>query len=100
MPSYGMLRRVALVGTDVSEERSACIGRVTRIGESGTTLTVSINRRTLRRNLRNRSVTLMLEELRSSETSVLARATRCEVLEASILHSHRHENLESYTEAS
>jgi hypothetical protein len=29
-----MLRRVALVGTDVSEERSASIIRLTRIGSS------------------------------------------------------------------
>jgi hypothetical protein len=32
-----MLRRVALVRTDVSEELSASIIRVTRIGELGTT---------------------------------------------------------------
>jgi hypothetical protein len=32
-----MLRRVALVRTDVSEERSASIIRVTRIGELETT---------------------------------------------------------------
>jgi hypothetical protein len=32
MPSSGMLRRVALVRTDVSEERSASIITVTRIG--------------------------------------------------------------------
>jgi hypothetical protein len=38
MPSSGMLRLVALVRTDVSEERSASIIRVTRIGELGTTL--------------------------------------------------------------
>jgi hypothetical protein len=36
MPSYGMLRRVALVESDVSEERSVSITRVTRIGELGT----------------------------------------------------------------
>jgi hypothetical protein len=35
-----MLRRVALVKTDVSEEFRASIIRVTRIGEIGTTLTV------------------------------------------------------------
>jgi hypothetical protein len=46
MPPSGMLRRVALVRTDVSEERSACIIRVTRIGELGTTLAVTSNRRT------------------------------------------------------
>jgi hypothetical protein len=48
MTSSGMLRPVALVGIDVSEERSASIIRVTRIGELGT-LAVTSNRRTLRR---------------------------------------------------
>jgi hypothetical protein len=43
----GMFRRVALVRTEVSEERSASIKRVTKIGELGTTLAVSSNRRTL-----------------------------------------------------
>jgi hypothetical protein len=38
MASSGMLRRVALVRTDVSEELSASIIRVTRIGELGTSL--------------------------------------------------------------
>jgi hypothetical protein len=33
-----MLRLVALVGTDVSDELSASIIRVTRVGELGTTL--------------------------------------------------------------
>jgi hypothetical protein len=33
MESSGMLRRVALVRTDVSEDLSASIIRVTRIGE-------------------------------------------------------------------
>jgi thioester reductase-like protein len=43
MPSYGMLRRVALVRTEVSEERIASIIRVTRIGELGTTLAITSN---------------------------------------------------------
>jgi hypothetical protein len=43
MPSSGMLRRVALVRTDVSEELSASFIRVTRIGELGTTLAVTSN---------------------------------------------------------
>jgi hypothetical protein len=38
MPSPGMLRRVALVRTDVSEEVGGSFIRVTRIGELGTTL--------------------------------------------------------------
>jgi hypothetical protein len=49
MSSSAMLRRVALVRTDVSEKLSASIIKVTRIGELGTTLTVTSNRRTLRR---------------------------------------------------
>jgi demethoxyubiquinone hydroxylase (CLK1/Coq7/Cat5 family) len=45
MASSGMLRRVAIVRTDVSEELSATIIRVTRIGELGT-LAVTSNQRT------------------------------------------------------
>jgi hypothetical protein len=45
-----MLRRVALVRTDVSEELSASFIRVTKMGELGATLAVTSNRRTLRRN--------------------------------------------------
>jgi hypothetical protein len=44
MASWRMLRRVALVRTDVSEELSASFIRATRIGELGTTLAVSSNR--------------------------------------------------------
>jgi hypothetical protein len=50
MASSGMLRHVALVRTDVSEELSASIFRVTRIGELGT-LAVTSNRHTLQRAL-------------------------------------------------
>jgi hypothetical protein len=45
MASSGMLRLVALVRTDVSEELSASFIRVTRIGELVTTLAVTSNRR-------------------------------------------------------
>jgi hypothetical protein len=41
---------VALVRTDVSEELTASIIRMTRIDELGATLAVNSNRRTLRRN--------------------------------------------------
>jgi hypothetical protein len=50
MASSGMLRHVALVTTDVSEELSAPFNRVTRIGEPRTMLAVTSNRRNLRRN--------------------------------------------------
>jgi hypothetical protein len=78
-----MLHRVALVRTGVSEELSASFIRVTRIGELGTTLAVTSNRRTLRRRYLARVVpssvilvTLVKEALSSSEMSVLTRATR------------------------
>jgi hypothetical protein len=96
-----MLRRVALVITDVSKELSASFIRVTRIGELGT-LAVTSNRRTLRRNTFLRSVrrllvtanvvpsslipfTLMIEAICSSETSVLKGAMRGHIPEDRIL---------------
>jgi DNA-binding TFAR19-related protein (PDSD5 family) len=45
MPSSGMLRRVTLVRTDISEELSASIIRVIRIGELGKSV---LTRATLR----------------------------------------------------
>jgi hypothetical protein len=41
-------------------------------------------------------VTLMLEAIRCSETSVLKRATQRSISKGGILHSYRHENLKSY----
>jgi hypothetical protein len=65
-----MLLRVALVRTYISEESSASIIRVTRIGEIGMTLAVTRNRR-------------RCEEI------------LCHKVDG-ILHSHRCENLKSY----
>jgi hypothetical protein len=91
MALSGMLRLVALVRTDVPEELSATIIRVTRIGELGM-LAVTSNRCTLRRNTKCVRrllvtanivpsslilVTLMTETVCSAGTSVLTRATRC-----------------------
>jgi hypothetical protein len=96
-----MLYRVHLVRTDVSEERSASIIRVARIGELGTTLAVTSARCTLlvTANVFPTSlilVTLILKALRSSEKLVLTRSTRYNIPEHAGLHSHRRENLKSY----
>jgi phosphopantetheine adenylyltransferase len=67
MVSSGLLRRVALVRTDVSEELSASIIKVKRIGETDTTLAVTSDRRSIS----------------SQRVSVAS-------------YSHRRENLKSY----
>jgi hypothetical protein len=76
MPYSGMLSRVALVRTDVLEELSVSINRVTRIGELGTTLALSssVLRFLVTANGIPTSpilVTLVMEALRSSETRFL-----------------------------
>jgi hypothetical protein len=79
-----MLRRVAVVRTDVTEELSASFISVTRIVGLGTTLAATSNRRMVRRNTKG-----------SSETSVLTRSTRRNISEDTILHIHSRENLKS-----
>jgi hypothetical protein len=102
-----MLRSVAVVRTDASEEYIACIIRVARIDELGTTLAVTRNRNTRPRvfhllitaNVVHSSpilVTLLMEVIGSSETSVLTETILRNIPENGILHSHRRENLKSY----
>jgi hypothetical protein len=94
MVSSGMLHHVALVRTYVSEELSASIIRVTRQG----LFLCSLRCLLVTANVPNSPilVTLMMEALSSSKTSVLTRATWCNIPEDAILHSHRRENLKSY----
>jgi hypothetical protein len=87
MASSGMLRRVALIRTEVPEEFSAFFIRVTRIGEEGTALAVTSS---------PILVTQMKEAPNSSETSALISATRRNIPEDAILHIHGRENLKSY----
>jgi hypothetical protein len=69
---------VALIKTDVSEERIAFMIRMTRIGELGTTLTVTSNRSSVLQLLVAANVVpsspilviLIMKAVRSSETSV------------------------------
>jgi hypothetical protein len=104
MPSSGMLQHVALVRTEVLEELTTSVIKVTRIIELSTTLAVNSNRRTQRVSVVSYAnvpispifVALMMEAQSSSETSVVRRVTRLHISEDCILHRHRRENLKSY----
>jgi hypothetical protein len=91
MASSGMLRRVDLVRTDISEELSALhfvfLLSVRRLLDRASVLPSSLI-----------LVTLMMEAISSSETSILTRTTRRNIPEDAVLYSHRLENLRSYKE--
>jgi hypothetical protein len=73
---------VAIVQIDVSEESIAFITSVTRNGEPGIKLAVINTRSTPRRNT---FLSLMIEAIRSSEKSILTRATQSNITEDGIL---------------
>jgi hypothetical protein len=100
-----MLRRVALVRIDVSEEHITSTTRFTKIGKLGTTLAMIGKQITPRMLLLAAIVlssspifaTLLMEAIRSSETLVLTRVTRRNIPKDDSLLSHRRKNLKSYT---
>jgi hypothetical protein len=88
MVSSGMLRRVALVRTNVSEELGAYLAFLHSVRQLLVTASVVPSSPIL--------VTLMKETLSSSEMSVLTRATQRNIPQDTILHCHCRENLKSY----
>jgi hypothetical protein len=83
-----MLCHVAFVRTDVSEEHNASNIRRTRIVELGTMLALTSNQCTLANVVPSSPilVTLMMEALHFSETSILTRVTRPNIPVDGILH--------------
>jgi hypothetical protein len=85
-----MLRRVAIIRTDVLEEPIASIIRVTRIGRLGKSAVTSKRSTLLLLTFCPRSpilLTLMMEAVCSSETPVVTRATLRYIPDDEILQS-------------
>jgi hypothetical protein len=83
-----MLRRVALVRNDFSEECIASIIKVTRIGDLGTTVfLLRVLGLLVTANISSSPIFFnrMMEAIRSPETSILTRATRRNIPEDGIL---------------
>jgi hypothetical protein len=96
-----MLHRVALVRTNVSEERIASIIRVKRIRELGTTLVIlrSTIPLLVTSNVDPCSLivsTLVMLAIYSFETLAITRDTGCNIPVDGILHGHCCENPKSY----
>jgi hypothetical protein len=88
---------VDLVSSDVLEEQTASIIRVECSSELGT-LAVVRKQLLITANVVPSSLmflTLMIEAICSSETSLHTRATRRQILEDGMLHNHRREILKS-----
>jgi hypothetical protein len=92
LSSSGRWHCVALIRTDVSEDRIASIFRVHECKQ----VTERSCKLLYRQRLVEDSCTLKMEAIQSSETSVLIRATRCHLPEDDNHHSHRRGNLKSY----
>jgi hypothetical protein len=81
MVSSVMLCRVAFIRTDVSEQLLRVFQLLVTANFVPSSLILS---------------TLIMDEIRSFETSLVSRATRRHIPEDGILHSHRREGLTSY----
>jgi hypothetical protein len=81
MSSSGMLRRVALLRTNIR----IFLRRVPKLLVTANVLPISPI-----------VLSLITEAIRSSDTSVLTRSTRHNIPEDDILHRHRRENVKSY----
>jgi hypothetical protein len=93
IPSSEMLRRVALIRADFSEEGIPSIFIVKRLFLCSMLLLLFTANDAHSSQI---LFTLMMEAIQSSETSIFTTATRSHIPDEDILHSHCRENLRSY----